>query len=32
MVESLFVVLVVLVGLGTAAFAGLVVHRLYRRR
>lgn len=32
MVENLFIVLVIAVGVGTAAFAGLVVQRLYRRR
>lgn len=32
MVENLFIALVVVVGVGTAAFAGLVVQRLFRRR
>lgn len=32
MIEGLFVALVVAVGIGVAAFAGLVVQRLYHRR
>lgn len=32
MIESIFVALVIAVGVGVAAFAVLVVQRLYRRR
>ena len=32
MIESIFVALVIAVGVGVAPFAGLVVQRLYRRR
>lgn len=32
MVEGLFVALVIAVAIGVAAFAGLVVQRLYHRR
>lgn len=32
MIESIFVALVIAVGVGVAAFAALVVQRLYHRR
>lgn len=32
MIETLFVALVIAVGVGVAAFAGLVIQRLFHRR